>query len=167
MIRPKNKLRYGTLPLRFLTRPRSAISKYGNSRFQSGRWRTNGSPTLTAFVTALWFAVIEPIINYVEPHNSTCADENKLNGTLRHRSRGAAVTATFELLVLDGLIGDRVSSRKRFRRTRSGRLIQQVRDVSARVPGCQVFSIRAEAVGDGPIVRLTLLERSPDRSVAA
>ena len=75
--------------------------------------------------------------------------------------------ATFILLVHDGLGSDRVSSRHRIKRTRSGRLLHQVHDLSTQVPGCQVYTVRAEPIGDGPIVTLTLLERGLDGPLAA
>ena len=58
-------------------------------------------------------------------------------------------------------------SRQRFMHTSSGRLVHQVRDLSTRVPGCQVYTVRAEPIGDGAIVTLTLLERRLDGPVAA
>jgi hypothetical protein len=45
--------------------------------------------------------------------------------------------------------------------------MRQARDLSGRVPGGQVYTIHAEAVGDGPIVSLTLLERGYRGPVAA
>ena len=77
------------------------------------------------------------------------------------------MAAIFVWPVHDDLMSDRVSSRQRIMRTRSGRLVHQVRHLSARIPGCQVYTVRAEAVGDGPIVTLTLLERGLDGPVAA
>jgi hypothetical protein len=77
------------------------------------------------------------------------------------------MAATIILLVHDGLSGDRVSSRHRIKRARSGRLVHQVQDFSTRVPGCQVYTIRAEGVEDGQIVTLTLIERGFDCSKAA
>ena len=72
------------------------------------------------------------------------------------------MAATLDLLVHDGLASYRASSRQSFMETRSGRLVRmmrQVRDLSGRVPSGQVYTVHAEAVGDGPVVSLTLLER--------
>ena len=70
--------------------------------------------------------------------------------------------ATSIRLVHDSSASDRVPSHQRFIETRSGRLVRlmrQVRDLSGRVPGGQVYTVHAEAVGDGPVVSLTLIER--------
>jgi len=72
------------------------------------------------------------------------------------------MAATLDLLVHDGLASYRVSSRQSFMETRSGRLVRlmrQARDPSGRVPGGEVYAVHAEAVGDGPVVSLTLIER--------
>ena len=72
------------------------------------------------------------------------------------------MAARSDLLVHDGLASYRASSRQRFMQTRSGRLVRlmrQVHDLSGQVPGGPVYTVHAEAIGDGPAVSLTLLER--------